>query len=223
VSDLVWPDTTRHGQGSLYGTAERAGRWETHARSDEQRDLMRRLQAELEQTDLPGVKLDVLPWSKLQSGQPRPYPSCWYCGSLHPQSLYQLLTAGEATLHGADWKYGWPHKFYVDTPNPDPIPWLCSSSSGGLCVLCGGTPADPICPWCDGKGHNPHHVRAGDPLAFSRYEQLQLKFYNSHLEELEPAAFDALAAEIQKHSRIEFLRSDEGALGYRAPYRGYQA
>lgn len=38
---------------------------------------------------------------------------CKYCGSIHPEDLYNLLIEGKVTLGGSDWKYGWPHKFYV--------------------------------------------------------------------------------------------------------------
>lgn len=38
--------------------------------------------------------------------------TCWYCGCIHPADLILLLDTG-ARMHGADWKYGWPHKFYV--------------------------------------------------------------------------------------------------------------
>lgn len=42
------------------------------------------------------------------------YRHCSFCGSLHPEDLAKLLNEGKAELHGSDWKYGWPHKFYVD-------------------------------------------------------------------------------------------------------------
>jgi hypothetical protein len=38
--------------------------------------------------------------------------TCSYCGSAHPQDLLTILEAG-GKLGGSDWKYGWPHKFYV--------------------------------------------------------------------------------------------------------------
>lgn len=38
---------------------------------------------------------------------------CEYCGSLHPEDLYELLIQNKVTLGGSDWKYGWPHKFYI--------------------------------------------------------------------------------------------------------------
>lgn len=39
--------------------------------------------------------------------------TCSYCGSVHPGDLLGLLDKG-AVLVGCDWKYGWPHKFYVE-------------------------------------------------------------------------------------------------------------
>jgi len=39
---------------------------------------------------------------------------CTYCGSLHPEDLLRLVDHG-ARVSGCDWKYGWPHKFYVTT------------------------------------------------------------------------------------------------------------
>lgn len=44
--------------------------------------------------------------------------SCGYCGSMHPADLAAAIKAG-ARGHWADFKYGWPHKWYVDdVPNP---------------------------------------------------------------------------------------------------------
>lgn len=40
---------------------------------------------------------------------------CRFCGSLHPHEVALLLEAG-AKIHFADWKYGWPHKAYLDNP-----------------------------------------------------------------------------------------------------------
>lgn len=45
--------------------------------------------------------------------------TCSYCGCVHPADLLRLIEAG-AEVGGSDWKYGWPHKFYVTTPsNPE--------------------------------------------------------------------------------------------------------
>lgn len=42
----------------------------------------------------------------------RGFRSCSFCGCIHPEDLIKALEEG-ATLEAADWKYGWPHKFYV--------------------------------------------------------------------------------------------------------------
>lgn len=45
------------------------------------------------------------------------YRRCWYCGSLHPEDLLKVLKEG-ARINMADWKYGYPHKFYIEgVPN----------------------------------------------------------------------------------------------------------
>lgn len=44
---------------------------------------------------------------------------CSYCGSMHPADLAAALRAG-ARAEWADWKYGWPHKMYVEgVTNPN--------------------------------------------------------------------------------------------------------
>ena len=43
---------------------------------------------------------------------------CDFCGSLHPSDVVKYLQAG-ATIMWADWKYGYPHKAYLEKiPNP---------------------------------------------------------------------------------------------------------
>ncbi len=42
----------------------------------------------------------------------RPFRTCSYCGSIHPEDLLDLLSMGD-TLSKADEKHGWPHKFYT--------------------------------------------------------------------------------------------------------------
>lgn len=44
--------------------------------------------------------------------------SCSYCGSMHPADVAEALRGG-ARAHWADFKYGWPHKLYLEEiPNP---------------------------------------------------------------------------------------------------------
>lgn len=39
--------------------------------------------------------------------------TCSYCGSLSPKEAIDRLLDPESNGSGADWKYGWPHKFYL--------------------------------------------------------------------------------------------------------------
>jgi hypothetical protein len=50
----------------------------------------------------------------------KPYRECEYCGSIHPSDLVDLFWKHDTLkIGGSDWKYGWPHKFYIDgIPNP---------------------------------------------------------------------------------------------------------
>lgn len=38
---------------------------------------------------------------------------CSYCGSLHPEDMYNLLDKADR-VEFADMKYGYPHKLYID-------------------------------------------------------------------------------------------------------------
>jgi hypothetical protein len=52
-----------------------------------------------------------LAWVKYDG---EPFRRCSYCGSIHPEDLIRLVGEGH-DLQGSDWKYGWPHKFYVES------------------------------------------------------------------------------------------------------------
>lgn len=62
---------------------------------------------------------------------------CAYCGSMHPADLVAALKAG-AKLDPADWKYGWPHKYYVNGI-PNPFQGMAES-------IMSASHAVPICP-----------------------------------------------------------------------------
>lgn len=44
----------------------------------------------------------------------RSYAACEYDGSIAPGDLYALLQREGVRVEVADWKYGWPHKLYID-------------------------------------------------------------------------------------------------------------
>ena len=55
---------------------------------------------------------DIFKFSKPKYKKRGEYLYCSYCGSLHPEDALKLLQKG-VKASGSDWKYGWPHKFYI--------------------------------------------------------------------------------------------------------------
>ena len=120
------------------------------------------------------------------------YRSCSYCGSIHPDDLLTAVGSG-ATLHGADWKYGWPHKLYVeDIPNP----------IAGQTIKIGAS--------------------NGKALMGEASKTASMKWYNEHLEDLDDAEFKEVTDMLKEKTKIEFLRDEKG-IKYKAPFAGYQA
>jgi hypothetical protein len=58
----------------------------------------------------------------LRTNHGQDWPTCGYCGSVAPDALLQLRDAGRIAHvdRSVDWKYGWPHKIYVDVKNLRP-------------------------------------------------------------------------------------------------------
>jgi hypothetical protein len=128
------------------------------------------------------------------------FRTCSYCGSIHPEDLLHYLQAGNVRLGGSDWKYGWPHKFYVDgIPNP----------LAGKIVETGSESK-----WVDGE-------RVSTPIYSPAADSSPAKWYNCHLSELSDEAFALLAPLLHQHSGIEFFRQGE-EMWWRAPHHGYQ-
>lgn len=53
------------------------------------------------------------PWVWRDPDPRFPALTCSFCGSVQPEYAEKLLTRDEPTVSGSDWKYGWPHKFYL--------------------------------------------------------------------------------------------------------------
>lgn len=108
------------------------------------------------------------------------------------------------TLGDSDWKYGWPHKFYVEgIPNP---------TAGKISQY--GTHS-----YTDENGKR-HEEKLMGPEPATRGG----KWYNQHLldQGYDDDALDLLLGLLSEHSGITFLKGDDGQLKYRAPYPGYQ-
>jgi hypothetical protein len=60
--------------------------------------------------------------SVFKFGQPtwRTDGTCSYCGSISVAEAIRLLEADGTRYSGSDWKYGWPHKFYISNKSLNP-------------------------------------------------------------------------------------------------------
>jgi hypothetical protein len=158
----------------------------------------------------------------------QPFRTCSYCGSIHPEDLFHALRAG-AHLHGSDWKYGWPHKFYVEgIPNPlagQQVEVGSRSYPILECPSCRTRPDSSVmglvtCPECNIDytiidRRNEKIMGLAPPDAYA-------KFYNEHLNDLtDPDTFGLIAEAIYDSSQIAFILVD-GKLKYRAPRHGFQ-
>lgn len=143
---------------------------------------------------------NVFSWREAETGREdqgpfHPFRTCDFCGSMHPEDLLAALQAG-ATLSVSDFKYGWPHKFYVSGIRHayEDVPVITSRTSyvqDGQRVNENG-PEHPMGP-ANGK------------------------WYNLHLsdEGLDTEAFDALANIILRQTGIVFNLHPEKGLGWR--------
>jgi hypothetical protein len=60
-----------------------------------------------------GIALNGVEWTEKRHGNyPSPYNHCSYCGSIDFDDVKRVIAEG-GKLGGSDWKYGYPHKFYV--------------------------------------------------------------------------------------------------------------
>lgn len=140
------------------------------------------------------------------------YRSCSYCGCIHPEDLYQLLqNEAGVNLGGSDWKYGWPHKFYVDgIPNPRVGVTYTIWTYGGQ-----GDEYQEYTRYDGTKGfRKPYGTRSAPPTQ-------QAKWYNQHLDELERPTFEVFSKLLDERTGVRFFYED-GKLKYQAPYQGYQ-
>ena len=107
-------------------------------------------------------------------------PSCWFCGSIQPQELHRILTTEQAEADFADWKYGWPHKLYVTSPNP---------KAGEECEM---------------GAH--YEAGARTPIIGAAPASRHQKFYSVHLREVtDPETFAAITELIHERTGVRFV------------------
>lgn len=127
---------------------------------------------------------------------------CRYCGSLTVEDATRMLSTPGVEFSGSDWKYGFPHKFYLDAPTAEV-----------MAALLGPELAAAVVEWQRADEKRIRERFAGS----SRYVgKLHAKFYTEHLRDATPeqlAAFDRVA---RPAVGVEFFRDERGT-GYRAP------
>ena len=109
------------------------------------------------------------------------FRTCGYCGSIHPADLLAELESGAKLDATVDWKYGWPHKFYVEG-----IPNLLA----GKVVRTGGSYKDGV----------------ETPIMSPAPQHAHAKWYNAHLsdEGYSPEALSKLIDALAKRTGIHF-------------------
>lgn len=137
-------------------------------------------------------------------GQTGRLRSCGYCGSMHPADVAEAIKAG-AQGHFADFKYGWPHKVYLDNiPNPhaglDEIRTWSTSPSEGLVEK-----REPR--------YNPRTgERVEDDVGYVKVTKAGKlthgKFYTVHLLDATPEDREI----IERHLGVRFAFKDDGQL-----------
>lgn len=153
----------------------------------------------------------------------QPFRTCDYCGSISPEDLYRFLIGPHpVVLHMADWKYSWPHKFYVDgIPNlaagQTVTHYAYGSDAAGLEARYTNAlgPAETYeSRWANDVGFRLPLDRKPAPA------MCHAKFYNEHLRDLcGTPQFGWLAKLLHKHSGVEFVE-DGDQIRYRLiPWR----
>jgi len=144
---------------------------------------------------------------------------CWYCGSLEPVEMLSLFQAGRVVRYsGSDWKYGYPHKFYLDIDSGKPaVTYYVINDERVTKEEYDKAMADSNyrCRPGGGRSMGSGHER-GTGLIYA-------KFYTEHLKDVEDKElFTRVTQMIYEKFRINFGIQD-GKLMYSAPCHGYQA
>jgi hypothetical protein len=124
-------------------------------------------------------------------------PTCEYCGSITVADFLAALQTPGTHYSGSDWKYGYPHKFYIEIP--------CEPYRTTSC-----TRSETI------DGQRVHTVEWAERTTRNH------KFYTEHLLDAtddELAEWERIAAPLLG---VRFFKNADGALMYLAP-RGYRA
>ncbi len=145
-----------------------------------------------------------------------PFRQCSHCGSIHPADLLQYLKQG-ARIHWADFKYGWPHKIYVDG-----IPSPRAGHPHKQYTYCGRlSPDDDPAEWeqyetgkFDSNTGKPELSYCKLTGIYPNPAETPTKFYSIHLKDADDATFTELAEFIAKRTGVRFKKDAEGKIMY---------
>ncbi|MEV0616175.1 hypothetical protein AB0I81_22870 [Nonomuraea sp. NPDC050404] len=131
------------------------------------------------------------------------YRTCSYCGSINPEDLIAAASQHALTLEMADWKYGWPHKYYVNgVPNPAAGQEYHSYTYGQREHLARyAAPGFEAEPYDNGIGRQGWRVVSRVDAAPAT---MTAKWYNAHLCDLDGDAFTTVADLIAALGGVRF-------------------
>lgn len=136
------------------------------------------------------------------------YRTCGYCGSIHPADLLEAAARFPLTWEVADWKYGWPHKIYVDgLPNLAAGQEVHDYTYGQRENLVQRAVPGFEPERTDWHGFEGWRVVSGIRTAPAT---LQAKWYNIHLRDLDGDTFTAVADLIATRTRVRFIADEQG-------------
>lgn len=123
------------------------------------------------------------------------HETCTWCGSLSVDGVLKAFQTPGTQYSGSDWKYGWPHKFYIEIPC-EPYRHIISSHY-------------------DGKGSTTHEYG----MSSSRHH----KFYAVHLQDATPEQLEQWNQIAGPLVGVRFEMSPVfGTLRFITPCHGYQ-
>ena len=161
---------------------------------------------------------------------------CSYCGSLSVEDVLKFLQQPGTMFSGCDWKYGWPHKYYIEPLNPEASK---ETPVGTSSHREDGTEADGTGPheywtcWAHGDHVNgftctcPKDKKTGiwHVAIMGKLAHLHYKFYNKHLADCDDETFNRFADVSFPLFGIRWGRDKKGIF-YQAPktnsFYGYQ-
>lgn len=138
-----------------------------------------------------------------------PECTCSYCGSLSPKRLLELLQHPETKVECSDWKYGWPHKFYIEHPNAK----AGQPCKVGSCII----PKSRERSESDLRHYTNWKETAdhweGECIQPAPTESLH-KFYTVHLLEATDEEFDEITKYLTLHTNIMLSRGEDGSMSF---------